>query len=123
METRRVWRCRATGNTNGPWLGAVCAFDARFRDNSRGGTRTPDPLINSQLLYRLSYSGIGAENNGRTNGGQAVVHTGNSGTNRPCRPVDVTSCTQACRLPRSRQSIVVSGHPEPCERALTACGK
>jgi hypothetical protein len=26
--------------------------------NSRGGTRTPDPLINSQLLYRLSYSGM-----------------------------------------------------------------
>src|SRR5690606_27084113 len=25
--------------------------------DSRGGTRTPDPLINSQLLYRLSYSG------------------------------------------------------------------
>ncbi len=25
--------------------------------DSRGGTRTPDPLINSQLLYRLSYPG------------------------------------------------------------------
>ena len=25
--------------------------------SSRGGIRTPDPLINSQLLYQLSYSG------------------------------------------------------------------
>ena len=25
--------------------------------NSRGGTRTPDPVINSHLLYQLSYSG------------------------------------------------------------------
>jgi hypothetical protein len=24
---------------------------------SRGGTRTPDPVINSHLLYQLSYSG------------------------------------------------------------------
>ena len=24
---------------------------------SRGGTRTPDPVINSHLLYHLSYSG------------------------------------------------------------------
>ncbi len=26
--------------------------------SSRGGTRTPDPVINSHLLYHLSYSGI-----------------------------------------------------------------
>jgi hypothetical protein len=26
-------------------------------DSSRGGTRTPDPVINSHLLYQLSYSG------------------------------------------------------------------
>ena len=25
--------------------------------HSRGGTRTPDPVINSHLLYHLSYSG------------------------------------------------------------------
>ena len=25
--------------------------------DSRGGTRTPDPVINSHLLYQLSYSG------------------------------------------------------------------
>jgi hypothetical protein len=25
--------------------------------SSRGGTRTPDPVINSHLLYHLSYSG------------------------------------------------------------------
>ena len=28
-----------------------------FGDSSRGGTRTPDPVINSHLLYQLSYSG------------------------------------------------------------------
>ena len=28
---------------------------------SRGGTRTPDPVINSHLLYHLSYSGKMAE--------------------------------------------------------------
>ena len=28
-----------------------------MRENSRGGTRTPDPPVNSRLLYRLSYSG------------------------------------------------------------------
>ena len=27
------------------------------RVDSRGGTRTPDPVINSHLLYQLSYSG------------------------------------------------------------------
>jgi hypothetical protein len=26
-------------------------------NSSRGGTRTPDPVINSHLLYQLSYSG------------------------------------------------------------------
>jgi hypothetical protein len=29
-----------------------------FQNSSRGGTRTPDPVINSHLLYHLSYSGI-----------------------------------------------------------------
>ena len=28
-----------------------------LKRNSRGGTRTPDPVINSHLLYQLSYSG------------------------------------------------------------------
>ena len=28
------------------------------KNSSRGGTRTPDPVINSHLLYHLSYSGI-----------------------------------------------------------------
>src|SRR6266702_7223287 len=28
--------------------------------SSRGGTRTPDPPVNSRLLYQLSYSGIRA---------------------------------------------------------------
>ena len=32
--------------------------------NSRGGTRTPDPVINSHLLYHLSYSGTAPKNIG-----------------------------------------------------------
>jgi hypothetical protein len=28
--------------------------------SSRGGTRTPDPPVNSRLLYQLSYSGLDA---------------------------------------------------------------
>ena len=31
--------------------------DSGGRFNSRGRTRTCDPLINSQLLYQLSYTG------------------------------------------------------------------
>ena len=31
--------------------------------SSRGGTRTPDPVINSHLLYQLSYSGLSAAKN------------------------------------------------------------
>ena len=30
--------------------------------SSRGGTRTPDPVINSHLLYQLSYSGLRGKN-------------------------------------------------------------
>ena len=42
--------------------------------NSRGGTRTPDPVINSHLLYQLSYSGKlnGVELNRRTARTQAI---------------------------------------------------
>ena len=32
--------------------------DSESYNSSRGGTRTPDPVINSHLLYHLSYSGI-----------------------------------------------------------------
>src|SRR5437016_5792957 len=28
-----------------------------LEESSRGGTRTPDPPVNSRLLYQLSYSG------------------------------------------------------------------
>ena len=33
--------------------------------DSRGGTRTPDPVINSHLLYQLSYSGKRRKLHGR----------------------------------------------------------
>ncbi len=43
----------------------LCQAGRRFgglRENdSRGGTRTPDPVINSHLLYHLSYSGMNHE--------------------------------------------------------------
>src|SRR5207247_3570277 len=32
-----------------------------LEESSRGGTRTPDPPVNSRLLYQLSYSGRGAK--------------------------------------------------------------
>jgi len=35
-------------------------------DGWQGGARTPDPVINSHLLYRLSYSPTGASNRNRT---------------------------------------------------------
>src|SRR5512146_224181 len=33
----------------------------RCKRSSRGGTRTPDPPVNSRLLYQLSYSGLDAK--------------------------------------------------------------
>ena len=41
----------------GPYLQSV-AEPAGLCENSRGGTRTPDPTVNSRLLYQLSYSGL-----------------------------------------------------------------
>src|SRR6266496_6262051 len=45
--------------TGTPWR--TCPFSdllfPRAFISSRGGTRTPDPVINSHLLYQLSYSG------------------------------------------------------------------
>src|SRR5439155_14710954 len=32
-----------------------------LEESSRGGTRTPDPPVNSRLLYQLSYSGKSAK--------------------------------------------------------------
>src|SRR5690348_2834174 len=48
--------------TNGPATGGRPVPSQAMRDvgSSRGGTRTPDPVINSHLLYQLSYSGRGA---------------------------------------------------------------
>jgi hypothetical protein len=46
---RRVDIGMQKGSSRSPW---TCVHF-----NSRGGTRTPDPVINSHLLYQLSYSG------------------------------------------------------------------
>ncbi|SVA56166.1 uncharacterized protein METZ01_LOCUS109020, partial [marine metagenome] len=35
-------------------------FHVRLSRGSGGGTRTPDKVVNSHLLYQLSYSGITA---------------------------------------------------------------
>jgi hypothetical protein len=45
--------------------------------SSRGGTRTPDPVINSHLLYQLSYSGrcLNCDSLGRrSNPGRGATH-------------------------------------------------
>src|SRR2546422_490741 len=39
-----------------PWVTRPRHAPADLR-SSRGGTRTPDPPVNSRLLYQLSYSG------------------------------------------------------------------
>ena len=57
--------CCPTRTKKGP-LSRVTLFakPASFRlriSYSRGGTRTPDPVINSHLLYHLSYSGSAAK--------------------------------------------------------------
>ena len=39
----------------------LCHNESRGVLNSRGRTRTCDPLINSQLLYQLSYTGSWGE--------------------------------------------------------------
>ena len=39
--------------------------------SSRGGTRTPDTVINSHLLYHLSYSGMSPKPRRATEQGQA----------------------------------------------------
>lgn len=51
---------QAGARKTGPQIVVTCdPAWSRFssRANSRGGTRTPDRVINSHLLYHLSYSG------------------------------------------------------------------
>jgi hypothetical protein len=43
-----------------------------FLESSRGGTRTPDPVINSHLLYQLSYSGSREKTSGPAHRRQRV---------------------------------------------------
>ncbi len=44
-----------TKNANPDFLGI--GIQLKFFNGSPGGTRTPDPVVNSHLLYRLSYRG------------------------------------------------------------------
>jgi hypothetical protein len=48
---------KGLGRTAKPFLLMFLLLGFR---SSRGGTRTPDPVINSHLLYQLSYSGLSA---------------------------------------------------------------
>jgi hypothetical protein len=55
---RRVDIGMKKGSVRSPSKTTVCGCpQMSFTFNSRGGTRTPDPVINSHLLYQLSYSG------------------------------------------------------------------
>ena len=46
------------GPTKEPLITTLCRYlKCFYLWDSRGGTRTPDPVINSHLLYQLSYSG------------------------------------------------------------------
>ncbi len=66
--------------------------------NSRGGTRTPDPVINSHLLYQLSYSGR---------------RTSNGGCNFAMGPAGVKS-----EAPENVQGLIV--RPSRCKALLAA---
>jgi hypothetical protein len=50
------------GSTKEPFVLRILLLQHDFCFNSRGGTRTPDPVINSHLLYQLSYSGSRGKN-------------------------------------------------------------
>src|ERR1039458_8434674 len=50
--------------------------------SSRGGTRTPDPAINSRLLYQLSYSGIAVKARRREGEGQRSRWSGRPAVSR-----------------------------------------
>ncbi len=57
--------------------------------NDRGGTRTPNPLIKSQLLSQLSYAATTVRNGGggiRTPSGCANGFTVRPGSPTPARP-------------------------------------
>jgi hypothetical protein len=52
---------RSDENEEGHPSGVAFAVPKLWYHYSRGGTRTPDPVINSHLLYHLSYSGRSPE--------------------------------------------------------------
>ena len=63
----------------------AASLAARSDENSRGGTRTPDPVINSHLLYQLSYSGKRNQYTDLPRGSQRRANTawaGRSGATR-----------------------------------------
>src|SRR3977135_3461615 len=65
LSWRRVVQQESSRKQNGHSLSempvSINRCDSESYNSSRGGTRTPDPVVNSHLLYHLSYSGIAPE--------------------------------------------------------------
>lgn len=59
---------------------------AMILNSSRGGTRTPDPVINSHLLYHLSYSGIAPKISESLDLNQPIPNVANVEFPRPTAP-------------------------------------
>jgi hypothetical protein len=59
------------GQAISPGPRIVFCCDVLRYSSSRGGTRTPDTVINSHLLYHLSYSGMSRKGRRATERGQA----------------------------------------------------
>ncbi len=76
--------------------------------NSRGGTRTPDPVINSHLLYQLSYSGssmawscsfLRTVGRPKTSGASAVRQRGLQRSTESTRPLRAAAESAARNAP------------------------
>ncbi len=80
-----------------------------FGEDSRGGTRTPDPVINSHLLYQLSYSGW----RGRT--AEKLLARPRT-SNRPppsiCRPSSHTALGHRVTCPEPRTAAAPGSPPD-----------
>jgi len=90
--------------------------------NSRGGTRTPDPVINSHLLYQLSYSGLrsrpktSGQHLVRQRAGSFGAHVWWCQTEGP-PPVKPPQRVFRCKLPMNR--LAPSGEPSHSPRRGT----
>src|SRR3989442_13642181 len=110
-------RCRWVARDQGP----TDVIEKTLVESSRGGTRTPDPPVNSRLLYQLSYSGMtrqissgaGETSTGLYDGGpvsRRLAAGGGVATGRSAATIPSTinappsHCNAASRSPRSSQA-------------------